>query len=88
MLGLADSNTHYLYNLIIDPGKNNKEFVTPNKDINYVHLIFLTLVKVLEKGYLIKFYSFYDSINLCKGLTRMGLIYISILRNNSAELPN
>ena len=85
---LVDSNTHYLYDLIIDPGKNNKELVAPNKDINYAHQIILTLVKELEKGHLIIFDSWYDSINLCKDLTRMGFNYISILRNNSADLPD
>ena len=88
MHNLVDSNTHYLYDLIIDPGKNNKELVAPNKDINYAHQIILTLVKELEKGHLIIFDSWYDSINLCKDLTRMGFNYISILRNNSTDLPD
>ena len=88
MHNLVDSNTHYLYDLIIDPGKNNKELVAPNKNINYTHQIILTLVKELEKGHLIIFDSWYDSFNLCKDLTRMGFNYISILRNNSADLTD
>ena len=62
--------------------------VATNKDINYSHQIILTLVKELEKGHLIIFDSWYDNINLCKDLTRMGFNYISVLRNNSADLPD
>ena len=83
---LVDSNTHYLYDLIIDPGKSNKQLVSPNKNINYARQIILSLVKELEKGYLIIYDSWYDSFNLCNDLTNMGFNYISVLMNNSANL--
>ena len=85
---LVDSNTHYLYDLIIDPRKSNKQLVAPNKNINYASQIILPLVKELEKGHLIIYDSWYDSINLCNDLTNMGFNYISVLRNNSADLPD
>ena len=55
---LVDSKTDYLYDAIIDPGKNNKNFIITNPEYSYTESIVLKLLSKHEnKGYRL----FFDS---------------------------
>ena len=89
---LVDSKTYYLYDAIIDPGKNNKNYIITNSEYNYIESIVLKLLSKHEnKGYRIFFDSWYSSISLINILTKKGFQAISTLRlnaNNFLDITN
>ena len=65
MHSLVDSKTHYLYDIIFDPGKNYKELVAPDKERTFAYQIVINLVDNLPRnGFTLFFDSWYSSINL------------------------
>ena len=44
MHSMVDSNTHYIYDLIFDPGKNYKNLITEDKNKIFAQQITNTLV--------------------------------------------
>lgn len=67
---LVDSKTHYLYDVILDPWKEHKELLAPDKEMNYSRQIILSFAKKLDKGNLFIYDSRYNSIALCNDLTK------------------
>ena len=43
---LVDSNSNYLYNVIFDPGKDNKKLIITNDEDSFTENIVLSLVKI------------------------------------------
>ena len=79
-----DSKTDYLYDTIIDPGKNNKNFIITNPEYSYTESVVVKLLSKHEnKGYIIFFDSWYSSISLINILTKKGFRAISTLRLNA-----
>lgn len=63
---LVDSNTNYLYNLILDPGKHYKYLIKNEYNEKLTESIVLTLLKGLENtGRVIYFDSWNTSFSLC-----------------------
>ena len=84
-----DSKIYYLYDAIIDPGKNNKNFIITNPEYSYTESIVLKLLSKHEnKGYRIFFDSWYSSISLINILTKKWFQAISTLRLNTKNFPD
>ena len=89
MHSLVDSKTHYLYDIIFDPGKNYKELVAPEKERTFAYQIVINLVDNLPRnGFTLFFDSWYSSINLGKELTKKGFNFVTTLRSNACGLPD
>ena len=86
---LCDSDTHYLYNMLFDPGKNGKEFMNFEDNSSLTESIVLRLLSCIKdnKQRNVFFDGWYSSISLMKKLTKMGYLNTTVLRNNSKELP-
>ena len=73
MHSLVDSKTHYLYDIIFDPGKNYKELVAQDRERTFAYQIVINLVDNLPRnGFTLFFDSWYSSINLGQELTKKG----------------
>ena len=86
---LCDSDTHYLYNMIFDPGKYGKEFLYFDKNDSISESIVLQLLSCINdnKQRNLFFDGWYSSINLIEKLTKLGYLNTTVLRNNSKGLP-
>jgi len=86
---LCDSDTHYLYNMLFDPGKIGKDFIKLEDNESIAESVVLRLISCIHdnKQRNIFFDGWYSSISLMKKLTKMGYLNTTILRNNSKELP-
>ena len=63
MHSLVDSKTHYLYDIISDPGKNYKELIAPDKKRTFAYQIIINLVDNLPRnGFTLFFDSWYSSL--------------------------
>jgi hypothetical protein len=79
---LCDSNSDYVYNIIFDPGKVNKEIITNDHD-SLTDSIVLNLVEDLENnGHTLLFDSSYSGANLEEKLKRKGFDCPSISKKN------
>ena len=87
---LFDSDTHYLYNMIFDPGKYGKEFLYIDKNNSISESIVLQLLSCINdnKQRNIFFDGWYSSINLFEKLTKLGYLNTTVLRSNSKGLPS
>jgi len=87
---LCDSDTHYLYNMLFDPGKVGKEFLQYDENNSLSENIVLKLLSCLKDNKQRNLFcdGWYSSIGLMKKLTKMGYLNTTILRNNSKELPS
>jgi len=87
---LCDSDTHYLYNMLFDPGKVGKEFIQFDENYSLSENIVLKLLSCLKDNKQRNLFcdGWYSSISLMKKLTKMGYLNTTILRNNSKELPS
>ena len=76
-------------NTIIEPGKNNKNFIITNPEYSYTKsIVFKLLSKHENKGYIIFFDIWYSSISLLNILTKKGFKVISTLRVNDKNFPD
>ena len=83
---LVDSNSNYLYNVIFDPCKDNKNLIIINDEDSFTENIILSLVKNIENsGRTLFFDSWYSLINK---LTNKGFRVVTTLRKNAKNLPN
>ena len=87
---LCDSDTHYLYNILFDPGKDGKKFIYFEENTSLSESIVLKLLSCVNdnKQRNIFFDGWYSSINLIKKLTEMGYMNTTILRSNAKGLPS
>ena len=87
---LCDSDTHYLYNILFDPGKDGKKFIYFEENTSLSESIVLKLLSCVNdnKQRNIFFDGWYSSINLIKKLTEMGYMNTTILRSNAKDLPS
>ena len=87
---LCDSDTHYLYNILFDPGKDGKKFIYFEENTSLSESIVLKLLSCVNdnKQRHIFFDGWYSSINLIKKLTEMGYMNTTILRSNAKDLPS
>ena len=80
---LVDSQNHYLYNIIFDPGKKYKSLIAPIDDQNLAFQIVLSLLEGLEgKGYTVYYDSWYSSILLIEKLTELKFKTITIIKKS------
>jgi len=86
---LCDSDTHYLYNMLFDPGKVGKDLLYFEDNSSLTESVVLKLLsKIKDKKQRNLFFDgWYSSISLMKKLTTMGYKNTTILRSNSKELP-
>ena len=86
---LCDSDTHYLYNMLFDPGKIGKEFLQYDENYTLSENIVLKLLSCLKDNKERNLFcdGWYSSIGLMKKLSKMGYLVTTVLRNNSKELP-
>ena len=87
---LCDSDTHYLYNMLFDPGKIGKEFLQYDENYTLSENIVLKLLSCLKDNKERNLFcdGWYSSIGLMKKLSKMGYLVTTVLRNNSKELPS
>ena len=87
---LPESETHYLYNILFDPGKDGKKFIYFEENTSLSESIVLKLLSCVNdnKQRNIFFDGWYSSINLIKKLTEMGYMNTTILRSNAKGLPS
>jgi len=87
---LCDSDTSYLYNLLLDPGKTGKEFVELKDNSSFSESIVLRLVSCITDKRQRNLFcdGWYSSISLMKKLTNMGYLVTTVLRNYSKEIPS
>ena len=86
---LCDSDTSYLYNLILDPGKSGKDFLCYKESPSVSESIVLRLLSCIndKKQRNIFCDGWYSSISLMKKLSNMGYLVTTVLRSNSKEIP-
>ena len=86
---LVDSKTSYLYNLIMDPGRAYKKALAFKDDSAYAENIVLKLIENIKKNepHRIFFDGWYSSISLLTKLKKRGFLALSILRNNTKDIP-
>ena len=85
----VDSCTHYIFDIMFDPGKQYKSLITPKPNNSFAYQIVITLVNRLnESGYRIYCNSWYGSIALIKELSLKGFEIIITLRANAKDLRN
>ena len=86
---IVDLCTHYIFDIIFDPGKQYKSLIEPERYNSFAYQIVITLVKRLkESGYRIYCDSWYGSIALIKELSLKGFEIITTLRANAKDLPD
>ena len=86
---LCDSDTHYLYNMLFDPGKAGKSFIWNENSASLSEAIVLKLLEPLDnkKRRNVFFDGWYSSLSLMKKLSKMGYLNTTVLRASSKELP-
>ena len=88
---LCDSDTHYLYNMLFDPGRGGKNFICSdgcNSLSESIVLKLLSCIKDTDKKKTNEFFDgWYSSISLIKKLTKLGFLNTIVLRANSKEIP-
>ena len=87
---LCDSDTHYLYNMLFDPGRSGKNFIWSEDSASLAESIVLKLLSAVTdktRRRNVFFDGWYSSINLMKKLTKLGFLNTTVLRANSKELP-
>ena len=53
---LVDAKTNYLFDAIIDPGKNNKDYILKNSEYNFIeNMVLKVLSKHENKGHTVFF---------------------------------
>jgi len=84
---LCDAETHYVSNIIMDPGKTGRNFIQlEGKTLS--QSIVLRLTEGLEyNGHCLYTDSWYSSIDLAYMLLEKGIYYTSILRADAKYLP-
>jgi len=87
---LCDSDTHYLYNMLFDPGKAGKDFINYEDNSSLAESVVLRLLTCIKDNKQRNLFcdGWYSSISLMKKLTKMGYLITTILRTNSKELPS
>ena len=87
---LCDSDTHYLYNMLFDPGKSGKDFIYLDDTCSVSESIVLRLLSCINdrKQRNVFCDGWYSSISLMKKLTKMGYLITTVLRNTSKEIPS
>jgi len=87
---LCDSDTHYLYNMLFDPGRAGKDFINLDNNPSLAESIVLRLLSCLTDHRQRNLFcdGWYSSISLMKKLTKMGYLNTTILRTNSKDLPS
>jgi len=87
---LCDSDTHYLYNMLFDPGKAGKDFINYEDNSSLAESVVLRLLTCIKDNKQRNLFcdGWYSSISLMKKLTKMGYLITTILRSNSKELPS
>ena len=86
---LCDADTHYLYNMLFDPGKVCKDFIYTENSSSLAESIVLKLLSCIKdkKRRNVFCDGWYSSISLMKKLTKMGFLHTTVLRANSKDLP-
>ena len=86
---LCDSDSHYLYNMLFDPGKAGKSFIWNENTSSLSEAIVLKLLEPLDnkKKRNVFFDGWYSSLSLMKKLSKMGYLNTTVLRASSKELP-
>ena len=88
---LCDSDTHYLYNMLFDPGRVGKDLITVDDTNSVTESVVLKLLECIKDSHKkqrnLFFDGWYSSISLMKKLTKMGYLNTTVLRSNSKELP-
>ena len=86
---LCDSDTNYLYNMLLDPGRIGKDFIYFEDNCSLAESVVLRLLSAIDdkKQRNLFFDGWYSSISLMKKLTKMGYLNTTVLRANSKELP-
>ena len=88
---LCDADTHYLYNMLFDPGKRGKDFIALDNCCSLSESIVLKLLSCIkdnhEKRRNVFFDGWYSSLSLMKKLTKMGYLNTTVLRATSKDLP-
>ena len=87
---LCDSDTHYLYNMLFDPGRSGKDFMYLDDSSSLSESIVLRLISCFndKKQRNLFFDGWYSSISLMKKLSSMGYLNTTVLRSYSKELPS
>ena len=87
---LCDSDTHYLYNILFDPGKDGKKFIYFEENTSLSESIVLKLLSCVNdnKQRNIFFDGWYSAINLITKLTEIGYMNTTILRSNTKGLTS
>lgn len=85
---LVDSDTGYLYNTILDPGKENKNLILSDDNSFTESIIFRLLQGLENKGHPIFCDSWYSTIILAQKLVGKGFGLTSILRGNAKNIPS
>jgi hypothetical protein len=89
---LCDSDTHYLFNMLFDPGKVGKDLLNMDDTNSLTENIVLKLLECIKdadkKQRNLFFDGWYSSLRLMKKLTKMGYLNTTVLRSNSKELPS
>jgi len=86
---LCDSDTHYLYNMLLDPGNSGKDFIYHQDANSLSESIVLRLISDIKdkKERNIFCDGWYSSISLLKKLSKLGYKHTTVLRANSKDLP-
>jgi hypothetical protein len=87
---LCDADTHYLYNMLFDPGKSGKDFIYLDDTSSVSESIVLKLLSSItdRKQRNVFCDGWYSSVSLMKKLTKMGYLITTVLRNTSKEVPS
>ena len=88
---LCDADTHYLYNMLFDPGRGGKNFICSDDCNSLSESIVLKLLSCIKdtdkKKRNVFFDGWYSSISLMRKLTKLGFLNTTVLRATSKELP-
>ena len=86
---LVDSKTSYLYNVILDPGRAYKRALAFKDDSSYAENIVMKLIENIKvnQPHRIFFDGWYSSVSLLSKLKKKGFLALSILRNNTKDIP-
>ena len=87
---LCDSDTHYLYNMLFDPGKSGKDFIYLDDSSSISESIVLRLLSCVNDRKQRNLFcdGWYSSISLMKKLSNMGYLVTTVLRSGSKEIPS
>jgi len=87
---LCDSDTHFLYNMLFDPGRVGKDFIFSEGCTSLAESIVLKLVAPIKDNKKRNIFcdGWYSSVSLMKKLTKLGFLNTTVLRANSKDLPS